>query len=698
MSFIPGANIGPYRIVEQAERNGVATTYTAYQPSLGRYVNLVVVPAIDRDDVSLQRQYQRQLDLVLTLRHPNILTVIDNGEHLDVPFVVTEMIEAEPLSDRLGAPWPLAEVTRVLRPIAAALDYAHGLGVVHGDVRSSSVLLTPDGTPILAGFGLMTRPLAVPAGTAAELGRRAPSLLEEIAQAQPADRRGLALIAYEMLTGRTTDVDTTDFGRPLLPAQIGSPLLAAPVERVLLRELTGEAPDRYPTATEFVDDLSTPVEATRTNGATLTPPTAPPPPTATTPQPASSNAAGQDSRRRLMTVALIFAALALLGALAILLRGGDAARPIASPGRTPGAEAATPATGAPAAGAPSSSGASSSAPAASAPSSGGPTSAASASRAAATGATAAGVSAGAPGAGAAGASAPSGGAAASGAPARGAAGDPVATPGAATGAAPQPKAPSAASASGQAPGPAPTPIAVLTPRPAPTISLIVPTLPPTLDTSTGAAPSGASAIGAPAAAAPPSGAPPTAAQTPRQATPAPAAAGTTRLPVTWRVVGDPSGRWMLDDQNRVAGRTETGASVVLFPEMVVDVNFSASLNTTSCQATLVFRAQDDENLLMAIYIPDGLPAPGTAGGGVWLYQRVEGMDLTIRAVRPSTVRPAGEPARLKIVTSGPNINIFLNDEPALQAVDTAPRSGRLGLMVYSANGRLCEATFGDIQR
>ena len=60
------------------------------------------------------------------------------------------------------------------------------------------------------------------------------------------------------------------------------------------------------------------------------------------------------------------------------------------------------------------------------------------------------------------------------------------------------------------------------------------------------------------------------------------------------------------------------ASVVLFPESVDDVGFTASVNTTSCQATLVFRAQDDENLLMAIYIPDGLPAPGTAGGGVWL--------------------------------------------------------------------------------
>src|SRR5688500_5346693 len=214
MSFIPGANVGPYRIVEQAERNGVATTYTAYQPSLGRYVTLVVVPTIDRDDMSLQRQYQLQLERVLHLRHPNILTVIDSGEHLGVPFVVTETLEAEPLVERLGAPWPLTEVVRVLRPIAAALDYAHGQGVVHGDVRSSAVLLTPDGTPVLSGFGLMTRPLAVPAGSPS--GGSGLSSLEEVAQAQPADRRGLALVAYEMLTGRSTDVEAADFERPLL--------------------------------------------------------------------------------------------------------------------------------------------------------------------------------------------------------------------------------------------------------------------------------------------------------------------------------------------------------------------------------------------------------------------------------------------------------------------------------------------------
>jgi serine/threonine-protein kinase len=643
MSFIPGANVGPYRIVEQAERSGIATSYTAYQPLLGRYVSMIVVPAIDRDNVPLQLQYQRQLELVLTLRHPNILAVIDRGEHLDVPFVVTETIESESLADRLGTPWSLGEVTRVLRPIAAALDYAHRHGVVHGDVRPAAILLTPDGTPILSGFGLLTRPLALPAGTGAgDTGRYPPSLDEEVAQAQPGDRRGLALIAYEMLTGRSTDVEAAELEQPLAPAQIGSPLLAAPVERVLLRELSGEPAERYPDATSFIDDLSASIESMRPNGVAVAPATH-----ATVPsQP--PHEASTDARRRRITVALIFAALALLGALVILLRGGDAARPIAAPARTPAANA-------PAAGAGSTS---TPAPAGSGASTG-------------TSTGQAGVAAAAPGQAGATAS------------------PPASTPSG------QPAADGGATAVPAGGTPA---------RSGSGLTLIV----PTPDTGSGAHPGAtpaASSIGAPvaqASATPSGGAPAdaTVAPTPAPgpATPPTATAGSTRLPATWRAVGDPSGRWQLDDQGRVAGRTETGASVLLFPESVDDVAFSATVNTTSCQATLVFRAHDDENLLMAIYIPDGLPAPGAAGGGAWLYQRVEGLDLPIRAVRPPTVRPAGEPVRLKVITSGPDITIFLNDALALQAVDTAPRSGRLGLMVYSTSGRLCEATFGDIER
>jgi hypothetical protein len=164
------------------------------------------------------------------------------------------------------------------------------------------------------------------------------------------------------------------------------------------------------------------------------------------------------------------------------------------------------------------------------------------------------------------------------------------------------------------------------------------------------------------------------------------------------VDGDSSGRWSFDDQGRLLGHVEDGASLMLFPESHDDIDYSAVVNTTTCQSTLVFRAQDAENLLFAIYIPDGLPGAGATGGGIWLYQRVEGLDLPIRAVRPSTMRPAGEAVKFRIMTSGAQIMVSLNDEPAIQAVDTAVKSGKLGTMVYSPGGKTCETTYGDIQR
>jgi hypothetical protein len=154
----------------------------------------------------------------------------------------------------------------------------------------------------------------------------------------------------------------------------------------------------------------------------------------------------------------------------------------------------------------------------------------------------------------------------------------------------------------------------------------------------------------------------------------------------------------VDNQGRIVGHVDEGTSVVLFPETVDNVGYSAMVSTTSCQATLVFRAQDPENLLMVIYIPDGLARPGAPTGGLWLYQKIDGDDLPIRAVRPAGMRQAGEPAKIRIVTNGPQMMIAIGDEPAIQAMDTSAKPGRLGMLVYSADGRACEATFSDIQR
>lgn len=604
MTFIPGANVGQYRIVEQVERSGVGTSYTAYQPSVGRYVAVTVVPGVEREHGARRRQYEHQASLAAAFRHPNVLTVLDHGEHLGLPYLVTELVQSEPLAERLGARRPLGEVIRILRPIAAGLDAAHAQGLVHGDLRPSAIGIMPDGTPILTGFGLSTGAAGADAGA---LSRDAHpwdgEIGDETARTRELDRRGLALIAYHMLTGHGAVGAAGDgLGSPQGSGG-GDSALAPEVEALFERELSGPPGERFGSSIEFVDALADAQRAARPVAAAVI---------------ASASVGPSDpsraARRRLLTVAAIFAALALLGGLAVAIGGGNPIRP-AAPGRTiePELPATRPSTALPLFVAPTGSVAIASPTTVGRPAS--------------------------PAPGAAGSPAPLS------SPAPVVANSPAAAPTAARAASP-PAGPASA-----------TPLAV--------------SLPPT----------------------------PAAVPTNRPSAPPPTSpVAPARTPTSWRVIGDPSGRWTYDDQGRVVGRTESGASMILFPENVGDVEFSALVSTSTCQASLVFRAQDEENLLMAIYIPDGLPNPGATGGGVWLYQRVEGRDIPIRAVRPSTVRDAGEPVRLKIATTGPQIAISLNDEPALQAVDAAARPGRLGLLVYSTSGRLCEAAFGDIKR
>ena len=111
-------------------------------------------------------------------------------------------------------------------------------------------------------------------------------------------------------------------------SRLGSPLLTPPVERALLRALSGDTQDRYKDATSFMEHLAAPLNTPSSMTARSTPP---PPPMAAAPPP------GGESRRRLITVAVIVTALAIPGSLALLLRGGEPSRPIGA-GRTPGAD------------------------------------------------------------------------------------------------------------------------------------------------------------------------------------------------------------------------------------------------------------------------------------------------------------------------------------------------------------------------
>src|SRR3982075_3926595 len=180
--------------------------YRAYHSQLERTGAVKVLQAIapDRDTTA---RFRREAQAIAQLRHPNIVNVYDFGEFEGTPYMIVEYVPGGSLANRLSqGPVSQAAALKYVRGIGTGLDYAHGLGIVHRDVKPANVLLEKDDTPVLADFGLakLLQGSSLKSMTGVTTGTPAYMSPEQVAGSQvgpAADRYSLATIAYEMLTG-----------------------------------------------------------------------------------------------------------------------------------------------------------------------------------------------------------------------------------------------------------------------------------------------------------------------------------------------------------------------------------------------------------------------------------------------------------------------------------------------------------------
>jgi serine/threonine-protein kinase len=151
--------IGRYRILSQLGRGAMGVVYLAEDPTLSRQVaiKMVDVSVNDADQREfLRSRLLRDARAAAALAHPNIVTVHDVLEEDGKAYVVMEYIAGESLSARLKkTPIPDSAFTlRVLRDMAAALDYTHGHGIIHRDVKPSNVMIDPRESAKIMDFGI----------------------------------------------------------------------------------------------------------------------------------------------------------------------------------------------------------------------------------------------------------------------------------------------------------------------------------------------------------------------------------------------------------------------------------------------------------------------------------------------------------------------------------------------------------------
>jgi len=269
--------IGRYVVLGELGRGAMGIVYDAIDPLIGRNVAVKVIHSrwlANSSEAGLtQEQLFREARSAGLLSHPGIVTVFDVGQEGDLAFIAMERVEGPSLLQALTAGQKIdrAQKLDILRQTAQALDYAHGNGVVHRDVKPANIMLHNGVTVKLTDFGIakvastqtMTRS-GIVVGTPAYMS-------PEQLQAQKVDGRSdqysLAVVAFEMLTGiRPFRADSLAGmlhqavyeDRP--SARAANPSLPAAADAVFYRGLAKLPEARYGSCAEFVAALEAALE------------------------------------------------------------------------------------------------------------------------------------------------------------------------------------------------------------------------------------------------------------------------------------------------------------------------------------------------------------------------------------------------------------------------------------------------------
>ena len=147
---------GPYRLDAPLGRAGEGEVHRAFDTVRGRAVAIRLLPASLTADAAYRARFHRELELAARLRGPHVVPVHDAGEIGGRLFVATGLVEGVDLGALIAGTGPLAprRAVRVAVQVAAALDAAHAVGLVHRGVEPATVLVGAGDAVHLAGFGL----------------------------------------------------------------------------------------------------------------------------------------------------------------------------------------------------------------------------------------------------------------------------------------------------------------------------------------------------------------------------------------------------------------------------------------------------------------------------------------------------------------------------------------------------------------
>lgn len=296
-----GKTIGQYQLVELISQSEKNLVFKGFQPAMNRYAAVKVLAPQQVWEQDVVQQFQQEVQLLVGLQHKNILPVYDYGQDQGVYFVATEYAAGATLKERLPQFYSLQRAQQMVNGIAQALDYVHSKGVVHGNLKSSNILINQGDQPLLTDFGAFQN--------MGELGQGNPYQSPEQARGGVVDRHtdvyALGVLLFEMVTDQIPPIGVLPNPRQVRPD------LPVAVEQIILKAMAQYPEQRFQSAGELSKALSSAL-------GTTTPAAAPVPTPA--PKPAPVQQAGPNRMPWLIggVVVLLLALLACLAALFFL--------------------------------------------------------------------------------------------------------------------------------------------------------------------------------------------------------------------------------------------------------------------------------------------------------------------------------------------------------------------------------------------
>lgn len=285
-------SFGDYEILEEIGRGGMGIVYKARQKSLGRIVAIKMMREARLSSESDRARFFAEAEAAARLKHPNIVTVYEVGDHNGLPFIVMEFVEGRNLSQRLTE-GPLAprDAARLVAEVARAVQQAHERGILHRDLKPANLLLVSrdastqregshsavasrlNESPKVTDFGLAKRLAVSPTsmrdwrtqtgaivGTPGYMAPEQATGRKDLSAAT--DVYALGAILYECITGKppfqaTNPVDALMMviEQEPVPPRLLVPIIDRDLEMICLKCLQKPPEMRYASAAELAADL-----------------------------------------------------------------------------------------------------------------------------------------------------------------------------------------------------------------------------------------------------------------------------------------------------------------------------------------------------------------------------------------------------------------------------------------------------------